>query len=247
MSTEPERSKFRRILLKVSGEALGGGTNGIDSTTVLAFIREIASVYHLGVQVAVVCGGGNIFRGINADRTIDRTIGDAMGMLATMINGLALREFLRAEELPVTVMAAYPIEGIVESFCADRARGLLENRSILILAGGTGLPYFSTDTAAALRALQIQADVLIKATKVDGVYDKDPENYPDAHLYRFLDYNTVLEKDLKVMDAASIALCRDNGLPVQVFNLLKSGNLKKLISGEPIGTLIHPKGISYGG
>ncbi len=226
----------------MSGEALGGGRNGIDSETVALFVREIASVYHLGVQIAVVCGGGNIFRGISADKAIDRTIADAMGMLATMINGLALREYFLREGIPSETMSAYPIEGIVQPFCAEKARELLEAGTILILSAGTGLPYFSTDTAAALRALQIQADVLIKATKVDGVFNKDPQKHADAVLYPTLDYNMVLEKELSVMDAASIALCRDNRLPVQVFNLLKAGNLKKLFSGEPVGTLIAQRG-----
>lgn len=247
MSTEPERNRFRRVLLKVSGEALGGGKNGIDPETVLGFVREIASIHRMGIQVAVVCGGGNIFRGISADRAIDRTMADAMGMLATVINGIALCEFFRSEGLPADVMSAYPIEGIVQPFCAEKARELLGKGMILILSGGTGLPYFSTDTAAALRALQIQADVMIKATKVDGVFDKDPKKHPDAVHYRTLDYNTVLEKELGVMDAACVALCRDNRLPVHVLNLLQAGNLKKLFSGEPIGTLICSGGCSHGG
>jgi uridylate kinase len=230
--------KIQRILLKISGEALGGGQGGIDTHTVAAFVDEIVAIHSMGFQIAIVCGGGNIFRGIHADKAIDRTAGDAMGMLATMINGLALREFFRHRNISAETMAAYPIQGVIEPFSAEKARSYLDNYTILIFSGGTGLPYFSTDTAAALRALQIQADVLIKATKVDGVYSKDPKKFPDAVFYEKLDYNTLLQKELFVMDAASIALCRDNRLPVRIFNMLKTGNLKKLLSGEPVGSLI---------
>lgn len=238
MDPDSKQPKLQRILLKISGEALGGGQNGIDSSVTAAFVQEIVPVYRKGHQIALVCGGGNIFRGIQADKAIDRTIADAMGMLATTINALALKEFFAAENVPSVVLGAYPIQGVIEAFCAEKARELLQTDTVLILAGGTGLPYFSTDTAAAMRALQIQADVLIKATKVDGVYDKDPVKYPDARRYEKLSFDTVLNDRLKVMDAASIALCRDNHLPVLVFNLLKPGNLAKLLSGEPIGTLI---------
>lgn len=242
MSPDPQHEQYRRILLKISGEALGDGQNGIDPPTVAAFVGEISAVHRKGIQVAIVCGGGNFFRGIKADRAIDRTAADAMGMLATMINGLALKEFFKDGGVPAAVMAAYPIEGVIEPFCAEKARELLQTNTILILAGGTGLPYFSTDTAAALRALQINADVLIKATKVDGVFDRDPKQYPDARRYDRLSYDTVLNDRLEVMDATSIALCRDHHLPVLVFNLLRHGNLMKLFSGEFIGTIISDRG-----
>lgn len=245
MTAEPHQISFRRILLKVSGEALGGGQSGIDSDVLRGLVDEIAAVKRHGVQCAVVCGGGNIFRGIQADSMMDRTAADAMGMLATMINGLALREFFNAAGVSAEAMAAYPVEGILPAFSARKAREYLDEGKILILAGGTGLPYFSTDTAAAMRALQIRADVLIKATKVDGVYNRDPMAFDDAECYKTLTYNQVLSMNLKVMDAASIALCRDNNLPVLVFNLTRRGHLEKLVSGESVGTLITQKGENH--
>jgi len=241
MKSEPTPKSFRRILLKLSGEALGGGGSGIDEPTIQQLVREIAAVAETGCQIAIVCGGGNIFRGLEADEALDRTAADGMGMLATMINGLALREYFRADNIPVEAMAAFPLEGLLPAFSAYTAREILDEQKILILAGGTGLPYFSTDTAAAMRALQIDAEVLIKATKVDGVYDKDPRKYEDAKIFGSLSYDRVLEMNLKVMDAASIALCRDNNLPVLVFNLLKTGNLGKIVAGDRVGTLIKRK------
>ncbi|MBN1295884.1 UMP kinase [bacterium] len=229
---------YRRILLKLSGEALGGGRSGIDSRFVLDLVNDISAVADRGVQVAIVCGGGNIFRGIAADSAIDRTAADAMGMLATMINGLALREFFRSQGRQAVAMAAYPVEGILPAFSAEHARNLLDSGHIVILTGGTGLPYFSTDTAAVMRALQINADVMIKATKVDGIFDRDPLSDPTARKFSNLTFNRVLELDLKVMDAAAIALCRDNNLPVVVFNLLEKGHLGKLMAGERIGTRV---------
>lgn len=242
MDPDLRQPKLKRILLKISGEALGGGQSGIDSSAVAGFVQEIVSVYQKGHQIALVSGGGNIFRGIQADKAIDRTTADAMGMLATTINALALKEFFCSRDIPSVVMGAYPIQGVVDAFCAQQARELLQQNMVLIFAGGTGLPYFSTDTAAALRALQIQADVLIKATKVDGVYDKDPVKYPDARRHEKLSYDTVLNDRLRVMDATSVALCRDNHLPILVFNLLKTGNLVKLLSGKSIGTIITDGG-----
>jgi len=241
MKTEPALKSFKRVLLKLSGEALGGGRSGIDVPTIQNLVREITAVAKTGCQIAIVCGGGNIFRGIQADKALDRTAADGMGMLATMINGLALREFFRENGMPAEAMAAFPIEGVLPAFSAFEAREILDDGKILILTGGTGLPYFSTDTASAMRALQIKADVLIKATKVDGVYDKDPNQFQDAQWFDRLTYNRVLEMNLKVMDAASIALCRDNDLPVIVFNLFKAGNLGKIVAGEQIGTLITQK------
>lgn len=239
MNAEPGSKTFRRILLKLSGEALGGGNAGVDTPTCQRLVDDIIAVAQEGCQIAIVCGGGNIFRGIQADEALDRTAADAMGMLATMINGLALGEFFRAKGMPVTVMSAHPIKGVLPEFSAYQAREKLESGHIVILAGGTGLPYFSTDTAAALRALQIEADVLLKATKVDGVYDKDPMKFNDARRFDTLSYNRVLELNLKVMDAASIALCRDNDLPVMVFSLLKPGNLMKVVQRKSVGTLVE--------
>ncbi len=243
MAAEADSITCGRILLKISGEALGGGNQGIEPKTVLGFVDEIAAIYRMGCQLAIVCGGGNIFRGIHADAAIDRTVGDAMGMLATMINGLALKEFFTKRSIPAEVMAAWPIEGVIRPFSAADARQYLDNNTILILVGGTGLPYFSTDTAAAMRALQIQADLLVKATRVDGVYDKDPLKHPDAVKFDQLDYNTVLKKRLNVMDAPAIALCRDNNLPVQVVNMLKPGNLPAVLSGQQVGTLVSDGGL----
>jgi uridylate kinase len=245
MTADADSISYRRILLKISGEALGGGSQGIDSKTVQDFVDEIGSVYRAGCQLAIVCGGGNIFRGMHADEAIDRTVGDAMGMLATIINGLALKEFFEHKNIPAETMAAWPIDGVVKPFCAARARELLDQNIILVLTGGTGLPYFSTDTAAAMRALQIQAELLVKATRVDGVFNKDPLKFPNAEKFDRLDYDTALRDRLNVMDAPAIALCRDNNLPIKVFNMLKSGNLLQTLSDHSVGTIVSHGGHNY--
>ncbi len=239
MSSDPDTFKYHRILLKVSGESLAGDGYGINPDTCIQFVREIAILVRQGAQIALVCGGGNIFRGIHADRFhLNRTIADQMGMLATIINGLALKEFFRAEHIPAETFSALPISGVVSAFNIDNVLALLENGGVSIFTAGTGQPFFSTDTASALRALQIKADIFVKGTKVDGVYDCDPIQNPDAIFYPHLDYQTAMAKNLRVMDQTAVALCRENQLPVLVMNLTVPGRLAAAINGDSIGTLI---------
>ena len=232
---------FKRILLKLSGEALAGtATFGIDADRVRALAREVADVAAAGVQVGVVVGGGNIFRGIAAAaRNMDRVTGDHMGMLATVINSLALSDALEQMGIPTRVMSAIEMHQVAEPYIRRRAIRHLEKGRIVIFAAGTSNPYFSTDTAATLRALEIKADVIAKATRVDGVYDKDPLKFPDAVKFAEISYLEVLSKALGVMDATSIAMCRDNKLPIIVFNLNTIGNIMRMSMGETIGTVIH--------
>src|SRR5690349_4996679 len=231
---------YKRILLKLSGEVLaGGGSFGINAEKVKALGREIADVAAKGVQVGVVVGGGNIFRGIAlAARNMDRVTGDHMGMLATVINSLALSDALEQMGIPTRVMSAIEMHQVAEPYIRRRAIRHLEKGRIVIFAAGTSNPYFSTDTAATLRALEIKADVIAKATRVDGVYDKDPLKFPDAVRYEEIAYTDVLSRGLAVMDATSIAMCRDNKLPILVFNLNTTGNIMRMSMGEPIGTVI---------
>jgi len=231
----------KRILLKLSGEALAGGASfGIDAERVKALGREIADVAAAGVQVGVVVGGGNIFRGIAlAARNMDRVTGDHMGMLATVINSLALSDALEQMGIATRVMSAIEMHQVAEPYIRRRAIRHLEKGRIVIFAAGTSNPYFSTDTAATLRALEIKADVIAKATRVDGVYDKDPLKFSDAVMYLEITYLDVLAKGLGVMDATSIAMCRDNKLPIQVFNLNTPGNIMRMAMGEQIGTVIR--------
>jgi uridylate kinase len=239
MIDEPCRGKYQRLLLKLSGEALGGGRQGIDPDTCLEFVCEVAAIAKDGCEVAIVIGGGNFFRGINAKQfKLDRCVADNLGMMATMMNALALREFFNNAGTQASVLSALPIPGVLPLFSTEEARKILSDGRVLILAGGTGHPYFSTDTGAALRAMQIQADILIKATKVDGVYNADPKKDASAHLYSAITYDQVLADDLKVMDSASIAICRENHLPILVVNLTRKGNLAKAVKGISIGTLI---------
>src|SRR5438477_6884005 len=232
---------YKRILLKLSGEALAGSaTFGIDADRVRALAREVADVAASGIQVGVVVGGGNIFRGVAAAaRNMDRVTGDHMGMLATVINSLALSDALEQIGIPTRVMSAIEMHQVAEPYIRRRAIRHLEKGRITIFAAGTSNPYFSTDTAATLRALEIKAQIIAKATRVDGVYDKDPMKFPDAVMYRQITYTEVLTKSLGVMDATSIAMCRDNRLPILVFNLNTHGNIMRMVSGEPVGTLIH--------
>jgi len=232
---------YKRILLKLSGEALAGtATFGIDADRVRALAREIADVAAGGVQVGVVVGGGNIFRGVAAAaRNMDRVTGDHMGMLATVINSLALSDALEQMGIPTRVMSAIEMHQVAEPYIRRRAIRHLEKGRIVIFAAGTSNPYFSTDTAATLRALEIKADVIAKATRVDGVYDKDPLKFPDAVKYSEISYLEVLSRALGVMDATSIAMCRDNKLPIIVFNLNTPGNIMRMSMGETIGTVIH--------
>ncbi|HKE27133.1 MAG TPA: UMP kinase [Bryobacteraceae bacterium] len=231
---------YQRILLKLSGESLAGGASfGIDPTRVASLARETADVVAAGVQVGVVVGGGNIFRGIaGAAQKMDRVTADHMGMLATVINALAFSDALEQIGVPTRVMTAIEMHEVAEPYIRRRAIRHLEKGRIVIFAAGTSNPYFSTDTAATLRALEIKADIIAKATRVDGVYDKDPLKYSDAVKYEEVSYLEVLSKGLGVMDATSIAMCRDNRLPILVFNLNVTGNIMRMSMGEAIGTII---------
>jgi uridylate kinase len=232
---------YQRILLKLSGEALAGGASfGIDAERVKALAREVADVAAAGIQVGVVVGGGNIFRGLSAAaQNMDRVTGDHMGMLATVINSLAISDALEQMGVQTRVMSAIEMHQVAEPYIRRRAIRHLEKGRIVIFAAGTSNPYFSTDTAATLRALEIKAEVIAKATRVDGVYDKDPLKFPDAIRYPSVTYLEVLSKGLAVMDATSIAMCRDNKLPIIVFNLNATGNIMRMSMGEPVGTVIH--------
>ncbi|MGA3044608.1 MAG: UMP kinase [Bryobacteraceae bacterium] len=234
-------SQYKRILLKLSGEALAGGAPfGIDAARVKQLAAEVAAVAATGVQVGLVVGGGNIFRGVAAAaQKMDRVTADQMGMLATVINSLALQDALEQIGVHTRVMSAIEMHEVAEPYIRRRALRHLEKGRVCVFAGGTSNPYFSTDTAATLRALEIRAEVIAKATRVDGVYDKDPLRFPDAVMYREVSYLEVLSKSLAVMDATSIAMCRDNQLPILVFNLNTSGNIMRMSMGEPVGTLIH--------
>ncbi|HPD55728.1 MAG TPA: UMP kinase [Smithellaceae bacterium] len=240
MSPKKGKIAYRRILLKLSGESLLGKKQfGIDPDAANFIAREIKTVSNLKAQIGIVVGGGNIFRGMEGNsRGIDRTSADYMGMLATVINSLALQSALEAQGLVTRVQTAISMHEIAEPFIQRRAVRHLEKGRIVIFAGGTGNPYFTTDTAAALRALEIRADVIMKATKVEGVYDSDPVKNSRAKMYEKISYIDVLSKNLKVMDATAISLCRDNLLPIIVFNMQKKGNISSAISGKKIGTYV---------
>ncbi len=243
MKSRPRRSsqpRYRRILLKLSGEALGGESGaGIDPLSVHDMAAQVAEVRELGVEVVVVVGGGNIFRGLSgSERGIDRTTGDYMGMLATVINALALQDALEKKGVPTRVQSAIPMPQVAEAFIRRRAIRHLEKGRVVIFAAGTGNPYFSTDTAAALRANEIGAAVLLKATKVDGIYDKDPKKHPDARRYATVTYSEALQRQLKVMDAAAFALCQENKMPIVVFDFFAEHNLRRVVLGENIGTTV---------
>ena len=233
---------YRRILLKLSGEALlGNQAYGIDDGILRGLSKEIREISSLGVQVALVVGGGNIFRGIQTSREygIDRVSADYMGMLATVINSLALQERLERDGVMTRVLSAIEMRSIAEPYIRRRALRHLEKGRVVIFAAGTGNPYFTTDTAAALRAMEINSDAILKATRVDGVYDKDPMLHKKAKMFKELTYIDVLQRNLKVMDATAISLCMDNDLPIVVFNLTKRGNIRKVVMGERIGTVVR--------
>jgi uridylate kinase len=232
---------YKRILLKLSGEVMAGGNSfGIDPERVNALAAEVAEVAHKGVQLGLVVGGGNFFRGVAAAaRNMDRVTADHMGMLATVINALALQDALEKQKVPTRVMTAIQMHQVAEPYIRRRAIRHLEKGRIVIFAAGTSNPYFSTDTAATLRALEIHAEIIAKATRVDGVYDKDPLKYEDAVQYPEVSYQEVLAKALGVMDASAVAMCRDNGLAIAVFNLTRYGNIMRMAMGEPVGTLIQ--------
>jgi uridylate kinase len=231
---------YKRILLKLSGEALmGSHAYGIDPAVATQIARDIAEIQSMGVETAIVIGGGNIFRGVAASaRGMDRATADYMGMLATVINALALQDALEQQGVNTRVVTAIEMRAVAEPFIRRRAIRHLEKGRVVVFGAGTGNPYFSTDTAAALRAMEIKADVILKATKVDGIYDADPMVKPNATRFEQISYLQVLEQGLKVMDATAISLCMDNRLPIVVFNLRTAGNIKRAISGEPIGSLV---------
>jgi uridylate kinase len=236
----PPAPVYARILLKLSGEALMGERPfGIDPDVVARIADEIREVHELGVETAVVVGGGNIIRGLAAAaQGIDRVAGDHMGLLATVINGLALQDALEKRHVPNRLMSAVEVRQIAEPFIRRRAVRHLEKGRVVLFSGGTGNPFFTTDSAAALRANEIKADVLLKATRVDGVYDANPERDPKAKFLRTLSYRDALQSGLQVMDAAAIALCMDNGMPIKVFNLRVRGNIVRVVTGDDIGSLV---------
>ena len=231
---------YKRILLKLSGEALMGEQQfGVDRDVATRIAQDVADIHGLGVETAIVIGGGNIFRGLVASaRGMDRATADYMGMLATVINALALQDALEQLDLPTRVITAIEMRAVAEPFIRRRAIRHLEKRRVVIFAAGTGNPYFTTDTAAALRAMEIKAEVILKGTKVDGVYTADPMLDPAATKYPTISYLQVLERQLKVMDATAISLCMDNKLPIVVFNLRQPGNVRRVVMGEAIGTTV---------
>ncbi|MFP4154656.1 MAG: UMP kinase [Halothiobacillaceae bacterium] len=232
--------KYRRVLLKLSGEALMGELDfGIDPAVLERLADDIRDLRDRGVEVALVIGGGNIFRGQGlAEAGMDRVTGDQMGMLATVMNGLAMQDVLERRGLQVRVMSAISIHSVCEDYIRRRAIRHLEKGRVVVLVGGTGNPFFTTDSGASLRAIEIQADVLVKATKVDGVYDADPVKYPDARRYDTLTYNAVLDQRLGVMDATAIVLCREQSMPLMVVDINRPGNLVRAVEGEKVGTLV---------
>ena len=230
---------FKRILLKLSGEALAGQGFGVDPIRVHEIAAEIQDVHSLGVQIAIVIGGGNFFRGVAEQaREMDRVTADHMGMLATVINALALQDALEKRGVYSRVMSAIEMHEVAEPFIRRRAIRHMEKERVVIFGAGTGNPYFSTDTAASLRAMEIKADVILKATKVDGIYDADPVIVKDAKMFDQISYMEVLKKGLKVMDATAISLCKDNNLPIIIFNLNHTGNIRRVVTGEKIGSLV---------
>jgi uridylate kinase len=233
---------YKRILLKLSGESLQGPQGfGIHGETIQAIARELKDVHALGVEIAIMVGGGNIFRGGRQKGfEIDRATGDYMGMLATVINSLALQGALEKEGVFTRVQSAIEMHQVSEPFIRRRAIRHLEKGRVVIFAAGTGNPYFSTDTAAALRAMEIRADVILKATRVDGIYDADPEKVSDAKFFAQITYRDVLHQNLKVMDATAISLCMDNGMPIVVFNMSQHGNIRRVVLGERVGSTVSP-------
>ena len=236
-----ESPRYRRILLKIGGEALAAEAGyGIDKAMLVRVAHEIKEIQDLGCEVAVVVGGGNIFRGVAASAEgMNRATADYMGMLATVINSLAMQEALERIDIPTRVMSALTIAQVAEPYIRRRATRHWEKGRVIIFAAGTGNPYFTTDTAASLRAMEINAEIIFKATKVDGIYDADPMKVKNAKRYQQLTYIEVLQQNLKVMDSTAISLCMDNRLPILVFSLFEPGNIRRAVMGEPVGTLVH--------
>ncbi len=241
-AVESTKAAYKRVLIKISGEALmGAQTYGIDTNFAKSVAEEIKAVHDLGVEVAIVVGGGNIFRGVSKSAEgMDRAAADYIGMLATVMNAVVLQDALEKTGVFTRVLSAIDIPQLAEAFIRRRAVRHLEKGRVVILAGGTGNPYFTTDSAAALRAIEVNAEVLMKATKVDGIYSADPVSNPDATRYETVSYQEVIEKNLRVMDTSAISLCRENNLPILVFNMKESGNIIKAVNGDlAIGTLVQ--------
>jgi uridylate kinase len=238
--SESSTPSYQRILLKLSGEALmGEQTYGVDPAVASRIAQDIAEIQGLGVQTCIVIGGGNIFRGLAASaRGMDRSTADYMGMLATVINALALQDALEKHDVPTRVLTAIEMRAVAEPFIRRRAIRHLEKGRVVVFAAGTGNPYFTTDTAAALRAMEVKAEVILKGTKVDGIYSADPVHNPDATRYEEISYLQVLQERLQVMDATAISLCMDNKLPIVVFNLRTPGNIRRVVMGEAVGTTV---------
>src|SRR5699024_3463152 len=234
-------AKYKRVLLKLSGESLMGEKQyGIDEKRLSEYAEQIKEIHNLGVEIGIVIGGGNIFRGIQgAGKGFDRVKGDQMGMLATVINSLALQSALRAEGVQAKVLTSICMEPVGEYYSKDKAVDYLERGYVVIIGGGTSNPYFTTDSAAALRGIEIEADVLLKGTRVDGIYDADPEKHPDARRFDEITFGEVYSRGLRIMDLTAFTLCRENGLPVVVFDMDTPGNLRKAVRGEAIGTLVR--------
>ena len=237
-SMEP---RYKRILLKLSGEALMGNSNfGLDPVVLAQYAQDVKSIVDLGVEVAIVIGGGNIYRGMNeADTGIERAHGDYMGMLATVINGMAIQSALERVGLYTRLQSAIKMEAIAEPYIRRRAMRHLEKGRVVIFGAGTGNPYFTTDTAGSLRAIEIKADVILKGTRVDGIYTADPEKNPTAVKYNHITYEECMDKNLRVMDMTAFTLCRENNLPIIVFDMNTPGNLARVVMGEEVGTLVH--------
>ena len=234
-------AKYRRVLLKLSGETFADADNSISPTVVASIATQLADVAGMGVEIGVVVGGGNIFRGTSPQASgMDRSSADNMGMLATVINALALQDACEKRGLQTRVQSAVNMQEMCEPYIRRRAIRHLEKGRLVIFAAGLGAPYFSTDTAAAQRALEIGAEAILKGTKVDGVYDKDPHRFDDAERFESISHREALSRGLKVMDATAISLCLDNELPIIVFELLREGNIRRVVAGEPVGTLVHP-------
>jgi uridylate kinase len=242
---EHRTPRYKRVLLKLSGEALQGTQGGgIDPAVLATLADELQELVDLGLELAVVIGGGNIFRGLSAASSgMDRASADYMGMLATVLNSLALQDALEQRGVFTRVLSAIEMKELAEPYIRRRAIRHLEKGRVVIFAAGTGNPYFTTDTAAALRAMEVHAEVLLKATKVDGVYDKDPVHHRDAVRFDNLDYLEVLARGLDVMDSTAISLCKENGLPIIVFGLLTKGNIRRVLCGEPLGTIVGPQNL----
>lgn len=241
MTDDPCPLPYKRVLLKIGGEALAGDAGyGIDEAVMSRMANEVREVHDLGCEIALVIGGGNIFRGLAAStRGMARATADYMGMLATLINSLAMQEALETVEVQTRVLSALSVSQVAEPYIRRRATRHLEKGRVVIFAAGTGNPYFTTDTAASLRAMEIGAQIIFKATKVDGIYDADPVHVADAKRYHEVSYIEVLQKNLKVMDSTAISLCMDNRLPILVFSMLETGNIKRAVLGEQVGTLVH--------